>query len=94
MRADISPKSLNKVFSVNNKITGKDLKTFKISSIRKLISSLNKNLNVNAQPNERKYKKPFKSISWSDSETCYGKEPKFRSRLLRQNIIWYVQEYF
>ena len=59
MRADISPKSLNKVFYVNNKITGKDLKTFKISSIRKLISSLNKNLNVNAQPNERKYKNLF-----------------------------------
>ena len=34
-----------------------------MSLVRKLISPLN------VQTNKRKYDKPFKSISWSDSET-------------------------
>ena len=41
----------------------KDKKTLKISLLRKLISPLN------VQANKRKYEKPFKSISWSVSET-------------------------
>ena len=67
MRPEISPRFLNKVFYFNNNGTRKDKKTFKISSIRKLIVSLN----INVQLNKRKYEKPAKSISWSDSKTLY-----------------------
>ena len=52
----------NKVIYLNNnKGTRKDKKAFKITSTRKFMSHLN------VQPNERQYKQPFKSISWSDS---------------------------
>ena len=60
---------MNKVFYfINNKGTRKDKKL----SIRKLISPLN------VQASERKYEKPFKSLSWSDSEALAGDELKFQ----------------
>ena len=61
---------MNKIFYFNNKKTQEKIKTFKISLIRKLISFLN------VQANKRKYEKPFKSSSWSDSKTLDEKEIK------------------
>ena len=58
----------------NNKDARRDEKNFKISSIRRLISSLN------VQDNTRKFAKPFKYIFWSASETLDGKEIKFQPR--------------
>ena len=64
---------MNKFFYFNsNKDIRKDKKTFKTSLIRKLISLLN------VQVNKRKYEKPFKSNSWSDSETLNEKELKLQ----------------
>ena len=63
---------LIKFFTLTIKILEKIKKTFKISLMRKSISPLN----LNVQASKRKYEKLF-FISWSGSDTLYGKEPKF-----------------
>ena len=74
---------MNKVFYFSN---NKDPRKYERIS-KYFDKKINFTPNVH-KANKKKYEKPFKSISWTNSGTLDEKELKFQLWFLKQNIIW------